>query len=57
LRRAPDGALEAVKHLQEGAGVLSSLTETDGLAELGEDWTTVVLNSTVVFLSYLALLD
>ena len=30
----PDGTIEAVKHPQEGAGVITSLTETDGLAEL-----------------------
>ena len=34
LRRAADGVIEAVKHPQEGAGVLTSLTETDGLVEL-----------------------
>ena len=31
LVAAPDGAIEAVKHAQDGAGVLTSLTETDGL--------------------------
>ena len=31
LRRAGDGMVEAVKHPQEGAGVITSLTETDGL--------------------------
>jgi molybdopterin molybdotransferase len=57
LRRASDGAIEAVKHRQEGAGVLSSLTETDGLAELDEDRTTVEPNSTVGYLSYQTLID
>jgi len=33
LRRAGDGELEAVKHPQDGAGILTSLTETDGLLE------------------------
>ena len=37
LRRGEDGALEAVKFPREGAGLLSSLVETDGLIELGED--------------------
>ena len=41
LVRAADGVVEAVKHAQEGAGVITSLTETDGLVELPEDATTV----------------
>ncbi len=56
LRRAADGAIEAVKHPQEGAGVITSLTETDGLAELGEDATTVEPGATVGFLSYATLM-
>ena len=55
LVRAPDGVVEAVKHAQEGAGVITSLTETDGLVELAEDATTVEPGSTVEFLSYAAL--
>jgi molybdopterin molybdotransferase len=55
LVRAADGAVEAVKHAQEGAGVITSLTETDGLVELPEDATTVERGSTVGFLSYAAL--
>ncbi len=39
LRRAADGELEAVKHPQDGAGILTSLTETDGLLEFAEDVT------------------
>ncbi len=31
LRKAADGALEAVKFPREGAGLLSSLADTDGL--------------------------
>ncbi len=34
FRAASDGAIEAIKFEQDGAGVLTSLTETDGLAEL-----------------------
>ena len=34
--RAADGAFEAVKFPREGAGLLSSLVETDGLVELRE---------------------
>jgi molybdopterin molybdotransferase len=41
LRRAEDGALEAVKFPREGAGLLSSLVDTDGVLELREDVTRV----------------
>jgi molybdopterin molybdotransferase len=57
LRTAADGAVEAVKYAQEGAGVITSLTETAGLVELPEDTTTVEPGSTVGFLSYAALAD
>jgi molybdopterin molybdotransferase len=56
LRPGADGAVEAIKHPQEGAGVITSLTETDGLAELMEDTTTVEPGSTVGFLSYATLM-
>jgi len=56
LRASADGVIEAVKHPQEGAGVITSLTETDGLAELSEDTTTVEPGSTVGFLSYATLM-
>jgi molybdopterin molybdotransferase len=55
LRVAPDGVVEAVKHPQEGAGVITSLTETDGLAELLEDRLEVAPGSNVGFLSYASL--
>jgi molybdopterin molybdotransferase len=55
LARGADGAVEAVKHSQEGAGIITSLTETDGLVELPEDTTTVAPGATVGFLSYAAL--
>jgi molybdopterin molybdotransferase len=55
LRAAADGTIEAVKHAQDGAGVITSLTETDGLAELGEDVTIVEPGSPVGFLSYASL--
>ena len=41
LRQAESGGLEAVKFPREGAGLLSSLVDTDGLVELGEDVTRV----------------
>jgi molybdopterin molybdotransferase len=56
LRTASDGVIEAVKFEQDGAGVLTSLTETDGLAELGEDVTRIEPGATVGFLSYASLL-
>jgi molybdopterin molybdotransferase len=56
LRAAADGVVEAIKYAQDGAGVLTSLTETDGLAELNEDVTKVEPGATVSFLSYTSLL-
>jgi molybdopterin molybdotransferase len=55
LVRAADGGIDAVKHAQDGAGVITSLTETDGLIELPEDVTTVAQGATVGFLSYATL--
>jgi molybdopterin molybdotransferase len=52
LRHGVDGALEAVKFPREGAGLLSSLVETDGLVELGEDVTRVESGDSVGFLGY-----
>jgi molybdopterin molybdotransferase len=56
LRCAADGSVEAVKHPQEGAGVITSLTETDGLAELADDTTKIEPGATVGFLSNAALI-
>jgi molybdopterin molybdotransferase len=55
LRRAEDGAVEAVKFPRDGAGVITSLTETDGLVELREEETQIAPGTTVGFLSYAAL--
>jgi len=52
LRRGADGVLEAIKFPREGAGLLSSLVDTDGLVELGEDVTKVASGETVGFLGY-----
>src|SRR6185312_2821579 len=57
LRRAEDGGLEAVKFPREGAGLLSSLVDTDGLVELGEQVTLVEPGQTVGFLSYAGLIN
>lgn len=56
LRKADDGVLEAVKFPREGAGLLSSLVDTDGLVQLGEDVTTVKPGETVGFLDYASLI-
>jgi molybdopterin molybdotransferase len=55
LRKAADGVLEAAKFPREGAGLLSSLVETDGLVELGEDITKVEPGQVVGFLGYASL--
>jgi molybdopterin molybdotransferase len=56
LRKGRDGALEAIKFPREGAGLLSSLVDTDGLVELGEKITQVQPGQTVGFLSYASLI-
>jgi molybdopterin molybdotransferase len=56
LRKAQDGALEATKFPREGAGLLSSLVDTDGLVELGEDVTRVEPGQSVGFLGYASLI-
>ncbi|MGQ0687099.1 molybdopterin molybdotransferase MoeA [Bradyrhizobium sp.] len=57
LRRGADGVLEATKFPREGAGLLSSLADTDGLAELGEDVTQVSPGETIGFLSWASLIN
>ena len=52
LRNAADGVLEAKKFPREGAGLLSSLVDTDGLVELGEAVTQVEPGEMVGFLGY-----
>jgi molybdopterin molybdotransferase len=56
LRRGENGVLEAVKFPREGAGLLSSLVDTDGLVELGEEITLVEPGQTVGFLGYASLI-
>jgi len=56
LRKAADGTLEAVKFAREGAGLLSSLVDTDGLIELGESIVRVEPGDQVGFLGYAELL-
>jgi molybdopterin molybdotransferase len=52
LRKAADAMLEATKFPREGAGLLSSLVETDGLVELGESIVKVGPGDSVGFLNY-----
>jgi molybdopterin molybdotransferase len=56
LRKAADGTLEAVKFPREGAGLLSSLVDTDGVVELGEDVTRVEPGQIVDCFTYASLL-
>ena len=57
VRVAPgaDGALRASKHPVDGAGILTSLTQTDGLVELEEDAGGVAPGALVRFLPYAGL--
>ena len=52
LRPGPDGLATAHKHGVDGAGILTSLTETDGLAELADNVTAVSPDDSVAFLPY-----
>ncbi|MEQ1717910.1 MAG: molybdopterin molybdotransferase MoeA, partial [Hyphomicrobium sp.] len=56
VARGGDGHLEAAKFKQDGAGVISSLTATDGLVELPEHCTGVAPGDVVGFISYAALI-
>jgi molybdopterin molybdotransferase len=58
VRVAPgaDGAMQALKHPQDGAGVITSLTQTDGLLELPEETTRLFAGEEVQFLSWAELL-
>ncbi len=55
LRKGDGGVLEATKFPREGAGLLSSLVDTEGLVELGEEITQVEPGQMVGFLSYASL--
>ena len=56
LSQASQGVYEAIKHPQDGAGVITSLTETDGFVILPEDATGIAAGDTVSFVSYAAIL-
>jgi len=52
LLPGPDGTIAAHKHEVDGAGILTSLTETDGLVELADDVTRVTPGDIVAFMPY-----
>ena len=55
-RPVPDGEPRAHKHGVDGAGILTSLTETGGIVELGEPVTAVTPGDSVGYLPYEGLL-
>lgn len=57
LRPGRDGIPDALKFPREGAGVLSSLVESDGLIELDEAITTLTPGTIVPFLPFAGLMD
>jgi len=54
--REAGAALELTKYPHEGAGLLASLTETTGLAELAEDVTSIEPGDTIGYLPYAVLM-
>jgi molybdopterin molybdotransferase len=52
LALGSDGVFVARKHPQDGAGVMTSLTRTDGLVELAEDLTRIEEGFLAPFLAY-----
>ncbi len=52
LTRDADGVLTAVKHPRDGAGILSSMVESDGLVELPEDLSRLEPGTMVEFLPF-----
>lgn len=52
LERRSDGGFDAVKHPRDGAGIITSLTETDGLLELPDDMTRLEAGDTAPFIAY-----
>lgn len=56
LSGGADGVYTAIKHPQDGAGVISSLTGTDGFVILPEQTTLISAGEPVSFVSYAAIL-
>jgi molybdopterin molybdotransferase len=55
--RAKDGHVELEKYPYEGAGLLASLTETTGLAEIAEEVTAIEPGDTLGYLPYAMLMN
>jgi molybdopterin molybdotransferase len=55
--RAEDGHVELEKYPYEGAGLLASLTETTGLAEIAEEVTAIKPGDTLGYLPYAMLMN
>lgn len=49
LARGADGTIDAHKYPKDGTGILTSLTESDGLAELADDATGVIEGDVIGF--------
>ena len=56
LVRRADGSLEARQFPKIGAGILTSLTEADGVVVLSETWSSVESGTMAPFVSYASLL-
>ena len=56
LVKRADGGMEARQFPKIGAGILTSLTDADGLVVLSEDWGTVERGTTAPFMPYASLL-
>lgn len=52
LTPRPDGSFDAIKHPRDGAGIITSLTETDGLLELPDAMTTLHPGEGAPFIAY-----
>lgn len=52
LTPSPNGSFSAAKHPRDGAGIITSLTETDGLLELPDQMTALETGSSVPFIAY-----
>jgi molybdopterin molybdotransferase len=52
LVRGPDGALAVSRIEREGSGILTSLTEADGLVELAEEMTRIGHGDPVTFVPF-----
>jgi molybdopterin molybdotransferase len=55
LQPGADGTMVAIKHPQEGAAILTSLTQTDGLVELPDDCVAISEGDVVRFFPYAVL--